>query len=307
MGLGRHSKGSAFLGLVTFQLFAEMGSLFVTGSSTCLLLHGLIPEPYRSQVTWAMWFTVSLVPHLLLFLLYVPMLLLIYRPRLDNPVNRTRIGIQLALLGKPTRFELLSIAALLMLGLGFSTRAYHGIADLWTTLATCVMLFVLRALDDKSFQSGVNWGMMIYYGVLMGLGTVLMGLGVDRWMTGIVAGLLEGKLSNPYLFVFLLAFTAAGLRFVVPWTTLTSMLALVTIPLAISVGYHPLVPVLVLLIASDHTFFPVINEAYFTHHHASEGYMFDARQARPALWAETGLRTVVLTGSVPLWQAMGLL
>jgi di/tricarboxylate transporter len=307
MGLARHSRGAAFLGLIAFEAFAEMGSLFVTGSSTCLLLYGMLPEPFRGQVTWTGWFAASLIPHLLLFVLYVPTLLLMYRPAIHNPVDRTRIGIQLALLGKLTRHEVMSIAALLLLGIGFSTRPYHGVADVWTAFAACLMLFIARTLDDKSFQSGVNWGMMIYYGVLMSLGTVLASVKVDTWLTDMVGGLLEKTLANPYGFVFTVATLGAALRFVVPWTTLCSLLALVTMPLAISVGYHPLVPVLVLLIATDHTFFPFINEAYFTMHHASDGYMFGHKQVRYALWAEAALRIVVLTASVPLWRMMGLM
>jgi CRP-like cAMP-binding protein/di/tricarboxylate transporter len=307
MGLARHSRGAAFLGLVTFQAFATMGSLFVTGSSTCLLLYGMLPEPFRGQVTWTGWFGASLIPHLLLFLLFVPTLLLMYRPPIHNPIDRTRIGIQLALLGKLTRHEVMSIAALLMLGIGFSTRPYHGVADVWTAFAACLMLFIARTLDDKSFQSGINWGMMIYYGVLMSLGTVLASVKVDTWLTDMVDGVLETTLANPYGFVFTVATLAAALRFVVPWTTLCSLLALATMPLAISVGYHPLVPVLVLLIASDHTFFPFINESYFTMYHASEGYMFGHKQVRYALWAESAIRIVVLTASVPLWRMIGLM
>ncbi len=307
IGLARHSRGAAFLGLVTFQAFATMGSLFVTGSSTCLLLYGMLPEPFRGQVTWTGWFGASLIPHLLLFLLFVPTLLLMYRPPIHNPIDRTRIGIQLALLGKLTRHEVMSIAALLVLGIGFSTRPYHGIADVWTAFSACLMLFIARTLDDKSFQSGVNWGMMIYYGVLMSLGTVLASVKVDTWLTDMVDGVLETTLANPYGFVFTVATLAAALRFVVPWTTLCSLLALATMPLAISVGYHPLVPVLVLLIASDHTFFPFINESYFTMYHASEGYMFGHKQVRYALWAESAIRIVVLTASVPLWRMMGLM
>src|SRR5258708_29422080 len=41
MGLARHSRGAAFLGLVTFQAFATMGSLFVTGSS---------PDPFPAPL-----------------------------------------------------------------------------------------------------------------------------------------------------------------------------------------------------------------------------------------------------------------
>ena len=79
------------------------------------------------------------------------------------------------------------------------------------------------------------------------------------------------------------------------------------IPLAISVGLNPLVAILVILMAVDHTFFPFLNDSYPTYYHAMGGYLFSDAQARPALWAEFLIRILAVTASVPIWQWMGLI
>ncbi|MFM9911923.1 MAG: SLC13 family permease [Methylophilaceae bacterium] len=307
MRLKARSPGAALLGVAGLQMFVGMGSLFITASSTNLLLHGMMPEAYRANTTWLAWLAAALVPHLLLFTMLLPALFLIYRPKISNPVDHAQVNVQLGLLGKITRKERVSIVALGLLGLGFATRPFHGIPDVWTATVVCVMFFATHMLNDRSFQSGINWGVMVYSGVLMGLSQILASLKVDTWLIGIAEMSLHSSLANPYAFVFGVAALAASLRFLVPSKTLSPLMALVAIPLAISVGINPLVAVLAILIAVDHSFFPFLNDAYPTYYHAMGGHLFSDKQARPALQTEFFLRIIALTASVPCWRWMGLI
>lgn len=308
MKLGRHGRGSVFLGLISYQVFTGMGPMFITSSSAGLLLYGMLPEPYHSQISWMSWLLASLVPHLIIFLLYLGTLLVMVRPPIKNEVDQKRIELQLALLGPLTRREIFSIIALCLLGLGFATRGYHGLADVWTALAVCMILFASKSLDDRSFLGGVNWGTALFFGVLISLTKVVSSLGIDHWLTDKAGGVLVSFVHSPFAFVAILASLAYGLRFILPSLTLSSMLALLSMPLAISAGYSPLVPVLILLVATEHTCFPFINaSSYYSMAHASEGYMYTYAQARYPMIAESLLRIVALIASVPLWMLMGLM
>jgi len=308
MKLGRHGRGSLFLGLITYQAFGGMGALFATSSASSLLLYGMLPESYQSQISWMTWFLAALVPHLILFSIYLVTMLVTIRPPINNTVDRNRIGVQLTLLGSLTREEIYSILALLVLCAGFATRSYHGLADVWIALAVCLMLFTSGFLTDRSFQSGVNWGMVLLTGVTMSLSKVMASLGLDHWLTGAASELLINFINSPFAFVASIAVLAFGLGFVLPVLTVSSMLALMTMPLAISAGYSPLIPVLVLLIASGHTFLPFVNPTvYYAMTHACENYLFSHAQARYPLMIEAVIRIVAVTASVPLWIAMGLM
>jgi divalent anion:Na+ symporter, DASS family len=89
--------------------------------------------------------------------------------------------------------------------------------------------------------------------------------------------------------------------------TLATLLALVTMPLAEGLGIHPFVPLLVTLIASDHTFLPYVNVVYSLLYFASDGELFSHAQARWPLMVEALIRLVALVASVPAWRFAGLL
>ncbi len=66
-------------------------------------------------------------------------------------------------------------------------------------------------------------------------------------------------------------------------------------------------PVLVTLIASDHTFFPYVNVGYSLLYFASDGELFSHAQARWPLMVEALIRVAALVVSVPAWRLAGLL
>jgi hypothetical protein len=112
---------------------------------------------------------------------------------------------------------------------------------------------------------------------------------------------------NPYGFVLVVALIAFVLHFFVPWMTASTLLALVTMPIAKGLGFHPFIPVLVALIAGDHTLVPYVNSGYPIMYFASEGELFSHAQARRPLVLESGFRVVALLVSVPVWQLAGLM
>ena len=63
---------------------------------------------------------------------------------------------------------------------------------------------------------------------------------------------------NPYGFVLTVSIIAFVLHFFVPWMTASTIIALVTMPIAEGLGFHPFIPVLVALIAGDHTIVPYV-------------------------------------------------
>jgi hypothetical protein len=89
--------------------------------------------------------------------------------------------------------------------------------------------------------------------------------------------------------------------------TASTILALVTMPIAEGLGFHPFIPVIVALIAGDHTIVPYVNSGYAILYFASEGDLFTHAQARGPLVIEGLLRPVALLLSVPVWQLMGLM
>jgi CRP-like cAMP-binding protein len=307
MGFAPRSSGAAAVGLMTFFTFLQMGELFQTGTFTGLVVHDLLPLPARSQITWWRWFFVALPPFVFVSVATYLSLLFLFKPHRDGRVNLEAVRLQEALLGPLTRNEIWSAVVLVVLVAGFATRPYHGIAPAWLALGAFLFLFTLGALDQSAFQGGGTLGLLIYAGVILSLGKVFTTLHVDAWLTSLVQSGMPAMVRNPYGFVITIAVIAFLMHFFVPWMTASTIIALVAMPIAEGLGFHPFIPVLVALIAGDHTIVPYVNSGYAIIYFASEGELFTHAQARLPLVLEGVYRLVALILSVPAWQLMGLM
>src|SRR5262249_35674008 len=307
MGFKPRSPGSAALGLLTFFSFLQMGELFVTGTFTGLVVHDLLPVAARRDITWWRWFFVALPVFVLVFSLNYATILALFKPHREGRVNLRAIHFQHALLGGVTRNETWSALVLLALVIGFATRELHGLAPAWLAVAAVRLLYMLGALDQTALQGGGTLGLLVYSGVILSLGPVFGVLHIDGWLASLVERGMPALVQNAYGFVAVVALCAFLLHFFVPWMTATTLLALVTMPLAQALGFHPFIPVLVALVAGDHTVLPYVNSGYAILYFASEGELFSHAQARWPLVMEALYRMVALLASVPVWKLAGLM
>jgi divalent anion:Na+ symporter, DASS family len=307
MGFGRQSPGAAAIGLLTFFAFLEVGELFLTGTFTGLVVHDLLPGTARASITWLRWFLVALPPFAVIETLTYLTILAMFRPHRSARFNLDAVRLQRALLGPLTRDEIGSAAVLTLLVIGFMTRDLHGVAPAWLAVGAFLALFVVGTLDDSALQSGGGLGLLVYSGVILSLGAVFSTLQIDTWLTSVVQAQLPAMVRNPYGFVLVIAAIAFVLHFFVPYMTASTVLALVAMPVAQGLGFHPFIPVLVALIAGDHTFVGYANSGYPMTYFASEGELFSHAQARWPLILESGYRIVGLLLSVPAWQLMGMM
>jgi di/tricarboxylate transporter len=307
MGFAPRSRGAAAVGLMTFFTFLQTGELFLTGTFTGLVVHDLLPAAAKNQITWWRWFFVAIPPFVVIGVATYLVLLFLFTPHRDGRVNLDAVRLQQALLGPLTRNEVWSAVVLVLLVVGFASRPYHGIAPAWLALAAFLFLFTIGTLDQTAFQGGGTLGLLIYAGVILSLGNVFTRLRIDVWLTSLVQGGMPEMVRNPYGFVLTVAVLSFILHFFVPWMTASTILALVTMPIAEGLGFHPFIPVIVALIAGDHTIVPYVNSGYAILYFASEGDLFTHAQARGPLVIEGLLRPVALLLSVPVWQLMGLM
>ena len=307
MGFAARSPGAAAVGLMTFFTFLEMGELFQTGTFTGLVVHDLLPAAAKSEITWWRWFFIALPPFIVIGVGMYLFLLFRFKPHRTGRVNLEAVQLQQALLGPLTRNEIWSAVVLILLIVGFASRPYHGIAPAWLALIAFLFLFTLGALDQSAFQGGGTLGLLVYCGVILSLGNVFTTLHIDTWLTSLVQSGMPAMVRNPYGFVLTISIIAFVLHFFVPWMTASTIIALVAMPIAEGLGFHPFIPVLVALIAGDHTIVPYVNSGYAIVYFASEGELFTHAQARWSLVLEALLRPAALLLSVPVWQLMGLM
>lgn len=301
------SNGSAGLGLATFVGFGMMGPLFLTGTVNGLIAYGLLPPEDRARMGWVNWFLAALPTHLILFALTMAFLLARYKPEGPDALPTETLALQRRVLGRLSRDERSALAVLAALLVGFATQALHGVDPAWLAVAAVAALFLLGAVDNATFEQGVNVSFLLYVGVVLGFGRVFAHVGLDRWLSaqvGAVTGLVGDSAVRCLVVVAAVAaLTGLALR---P-SPLVLVLGVALLPMAASAGVQPWVVMFSLMLANNLWLYPQQNVLYQAAYYASGERAFDHGQARPLAFAYAGCVLVAILASIPYWRWLGLI
>ena len=306
LGYRPGSRARAGLAIAALFGFGQMAGLFLTGSSTGLLVHGVLPPEVRAQATWGAWFQAALPLHVAIALVGFGAAVLLYRPRQPRQLARERLALQRRLLGPPSRAEWLTFAIFVLVLVGFVTQPLHHVDPAWVGLLGLCLLIVTGALDQNTFRNGVNWGFLLYLGVLIGLGDVFVYLQLDAWLASQLAGLLAPLAGSALAFTLGLALVSFAISLVVRWQAAGVLLTLVLGPVALALGISPWVVGLIALTATNTFFLPYQSTIYLALYYGM-GESFAHADVRPVAWAYAGAVLVGIALSLPFWRAMGLL
>jgi CRP-like cAMP-binding protein/di/tricarboxylate transporter len=301
------SQGSAGLALATYVGFGLMGPLFLTGSTGALIAYGFLPPDVRSEMNWVNWFLSASPTMLILFTLTMGFVLIRYRPGEPDTLPQATLALQGRVLGRLSRDEWSVLAILGLLLVGFSTQALHGIGPAWLAVAAVGLLYLLGAIDDAALRDGVNLGLLLYVGVILGFAAVFAHVGLDAWLvqrlTGLT-GLIGGSAVVCLLIVMaLVAILAITLR---P-NPIALLLAVALFPAAGSAGVHPWVVIFAAMLANNLWLYPQQNVLYQAAYFATGERSFSHEQARPLAFAYVAFVFVATLASIPFWKWLGLI
>lgn len=305
LGYPPRSAARAGLALAALFGFGQLATLFLTGSSTGLLVHGLLPPDVREQFTWSAWLLAALPLHLVVLLFGLGAALIVYRPRAARAVVPERVALQWRLLGPLSRDERITLAVLALVLGGFLTQPLHHVDPAWVGLLGFCTLLATGALDQATLRGGVNWSFLLYLGVLIAVGDVFVQLGLDAWFARQLAALLTPLAGSVTQFVLALALACFALSFVLRWQVAAVLVTLVLGPVAAALGISPWVVGIVALTATNVWFLPYQSTIYLALYYGMNE-TWEHRQVRPVAWAYA---LAVLAGvalSVPYWRALGL-
>jgi CRP-like cAMP-binding protein/di/tricarboxylate transporter len=305
LGYAPGSPAAAGLALAALVGFGQMASLFLTGSSVGLLVHGLLPPEVRAQFGFGAWLLAALPVHVPLFGLAMAAVVAGYRPEPDAGGGAERLALQRAVLGPPRRGEWLALTVLLALVTGFLTEPLHGVDAAWLAVAALAILVAGGLADATTLRTGIHWPFLVFFGVITSLGGVFRTLAIDRWLAEALSTPLQALAQRPAAFCLGLALTGFALSLVIRWQAAAPLLTLVATPPAATIGIHPLVVALVALVATQAWFLPFQSTIYLALHQGS-GELFAHAQARrlALLWGPIVLLSLVI--AVPVWRHMGL-
>ena len=255
---------------------------------------------------WIQWLVAALPLGAFLAAGALVLLFVLLRPGPVAAPPRERIGLQVALLGPPSRRE---VAVGLILAL---TVAGWILAPwLHLDLASVALLGLLGAAAVGSFDTpalqALDWGMLLFFGAVLGLGRLAASLGLDAEAGALIQRALGDSRPGPLGLVLAVALVSFVVRLALEQDLTVLLVSLTLIPVATAAGVQPWAVTIALLATSVVWFLPFQTSSYMVARSASEDRLFSHEQARRFALAYAALTLLGLSLAVPYWRLIGIL
>ncbi len=309
MGLPKRSKASAGFFMSMYLGFVISAPMFLTGSSTNLLLLEMLPAAERSAMTWLGWLKAAFLPALLAIAAVYVLIVLFMRPREDVAIDNSHIKQKLQELGPLCRAEKITLAVLLIAVALWVTESMHGISAVTVALAGLAVLLATGVISKQSFQADLGWSTLIFLGVILNLGIVFPALGIDVFLGQKVSPLLAPLTGNVLVFMAALMGTTVALRFlIVSVNALLTILLLMLAPVAQQAGISIWVLGMAIQFIGHAVFIlPYQSATYAVAAAATNGEAITSREtARGSTACIVAIMIAVLV-SLPFWAKLGLI
>jgi len=306
LGYAPRSQGSAALAMAALLGFGQMCSLFLTGSSSGLLVHSLLPAASRARFGFVQWFVAGLPLHVVIFVLTWLAIMTWLRPERAAVRSRDTVRAQIRILGPMSRAEGVATAVLVALLVAFVGGPLVGLDPAWAALLAMVALGATNVLDAQAFR-GINWQFMVFFGVMLSLGEVFHVLEVDAWLAARVAVPLTPLGHHPTVFILAVALAGYAVNFFVRWQAACGLMTVVLVPVALPLGIEPWIVGMTALVTTNMWFLPYQSTIYQALYYGTDEKAFGHAQVRKVALAYGVACLAGLAASVPLWRAMGLL
>ena len=305
LGYRPRSQGSAslaFAGLIGYWYFS---SIFLTGLATNFFVVGLLSPEDQRRFGFFGWLVAAAPVGIACLAGALVVLFVVLRPQTSAKVDAETVRRQTRILGPITRDERAAIAGLAVLLVGLILQPVLAIDAAWLALAALVIV-TAGPLDRERFRSSLDWGFLVFLGVLLGSGAVLQVGGVDKWLAALLIDATSG-IHSPPLLVIVIALVVMASRIVLPSRPAMVLLSLALVPAAPALGISPWVVGFVVLVASNIWVLPYQGLEYLIARDATNGEAFDDRQGTRVGAALTAVRFAAIVLAVPVWLSMGLI
>src|SRR5205814_1351904 len=181
----------------------------------CLLALGLLPEQSRQRFDWSTWFVAALPLTAVTTLGTLVLMVAILRPGAVAAGSRSRLSLQLSLLGRPDPRELAMSAILIATVIGWNLAPLVGLSSTVVGLLALLAAIVTGCFTRQSLQT-LNWDFLVSYGVVLSLAQLAVKLGIDALAASAVRDAMDGEPISPLAFVVAVAAVTLLVRLFLP-------------------------------------------------------------------------------------------
>jgi anion transporter len=261
--LGDRSNGSALICFVAFGTALLPGIGWQTGSLWGIFMMGFFPPDVRPLVTPGAWFETMSFPWFFISILFVALIYLVFKPKEPLKLDLQAFKEQYAALGKITKDEVLCAIILIAALILFSTDKWTGIKTPEAALGAFAALMLFGIVKVGDIGTGVNWDIINFFGIVIGLSAMFAKAGVSDWAKPIIQPGILSMAHSPLLLLLVLTSILWAIGFIdIPWRFTTfALLSPVFIPLQQQFGLHPAL-VAVAFIAAGNSFFMAYQQPF---------------------------------------------
>lgn len=308
-GFKSRSNGSALLSLSALIGFSQMSFMFLTGGAFGLIGWNLLPESSKSQFGWMVWFMAALPAGLFILLSVFASIHFLFplesKERTAVYINAAQL--QLEKLGPISKAQWVGLSVLVMILAGWLTKVFHGIDETWIALSGLLFFLSTGALNKKSFRNNMDWGLILFFGIVNSIAAISIYLKIDRWFIDLVAPILTRFSYGPLGFLEAVVLIVYFARFFLRKSAVVMLLTLTLVPLGMKMGIHPGIVLLTISMASECFLLPYQDGPYQIAYSSTNGQAFSHAQARKVLLAKFMATLGAIAISVPYWKILGLI
>jgi DASS family divalent anion:Na+ symporter len=308
-GFGARSNGSAAISLAAFVGFSQMSFMFLTGGEHCLIAWNFLPPAHKSEFGWMTWFLAALpaaVCIIVVMFFSIQFLLPLSAEEKERLAARP-VESSVGNIGPISTKEWITLTVLILTVAGWLTAPLHGIDEAWIALGALLVFLLLRVLDGEAFKKKLDWGLILFFGVLNSLTAVAHHLRVDESLRTLSESFLNGFVGSALGFLLVVFVMVSFMRFFLRKAPAAALSAVTLLPFSQSVGVHPGVLIIAAIMIGECFLLSYQDGPYQIAYGSANGTAFSPAQARKVLAAKYVATLVALVVSVPYWQFLGLI
>ena len=306
LGLKPKSNASTALMAATFSGAMLFSPMMLTSKSANLTVFGMLPEQVQAQFQGIFWLVAAGVAALTVTLVHFAALRWSFVREHQAALPKSRLRVQMGLLGPITGPEKAALAGFLLFVAGAASTSWHQINPAWLAAFILVALLLAGLVSKKDFQQKIDWPMIFFLLSLDGLSRCISYLGLDTALSQAVGNRFDFVNGNLLLFIPVVLVVTVVLRLALPITAGMVVAAVVLMPVAMAQNINPWVLGFLAALFSDMWFKPYQNSSYlqviaggYTRYFAEPGFMRYNQIMNLA-------RILAAYLSVPWWDWLGL-
>jgi divalent anion:Na+ symporter, DASS family len=239
LGFTKKSDGLVGLFMAMYIGFSVNGSLFLSSSFLSYMMIGVLPANVQAEFTWLKWFLMMIPYGIVLLIGSYFAVTRLYSSAGEKTVNKDFITEKIAALGPMSRDEKVTLCILLIALCFWVTESVHHISATLVALVAMSALVIFNVFGRKEFQNDLGWGLLVMLGGLLNIGYVMHAVNVDKWIGNVLSPYLGQIVSQPYLFVAVLAIIIYLARFIIDFAAGITIFTVVLVPIAAQAGISP--------------------------------------------------------------------